>query len=447
MMSGLLIKKTGSTRRLRVFFTGWMLLSLFFISCMKNIIPPDRFTPDDRIRQSWVFPENDVFIDLPVYSHAFFETSEEGHLTGSFVVKLPGDEKFSPQARSLIQVNDLPEGIVPEITISKGRTMAVIRLGGKASAHSAKDSTRIGIVFPRACFQEEKHIPPEGLQYDGIPVYFHDVVCEWRSPKTGKVYHLVFNDEFNGKQIDSKRWTYRKDYEGPVTRTIRYNGTTVDIMVENEASVLTGGDLRLAVYKKTSEKNKIFTGGINTVRHFLPRYGYFETRVSFRDCRGFGYWPAFWIYFLRKDKNTTGTEIDVLEYLPAEKKICQTLHWYIDGKHYSRSSNFVLQAPEEYHCFGLEWTPDDLMFYVDGHMMLRLSKKDDPKYVPSAYQMVYFSMSAGTWGGNVADTSNRLPAYSRFDYCRVYQTGDEDAYYFLGDEKIRMKATERSGKF
>jgi hypothetical protein len=77
----------------------------------------------------------------------------------------------------------------------------------------------------------------------------------------------------------------------------------------------------------------------------------------------------------------------------------------------------------------------------------RLSKKDNPKYVPSAYQMVFFSMSSGTWGGNVADTSNRLPAYSRFDYCRVYQTGKEDAYYILGDEKTRVKAAERTGKF
>lgn len=88
-----------------------------------------------------------------------------------------------------------------------------------------------------------------------------------------------------------------------------------------------------------------------------------------------------------------------------------------------------------------------MSFYVDREITRQLSKKDNNKYVPSAYQMVYFSMSAGTWGGNVAQSGNSLPAYSYFDYCRVYQTDNENAYYFFGDEKKLIQAEDRKGKY
>ena len=161
------------------------------------------------------------------------------------------------------------------------------------------------------------------------------------------------------------------------------------------------------------------TGGILSLGRFMARYGYYETKASFRDCIGEGYWPAFWIHFDEADKYGKGTEIDVFEYIPKDKQIFQTLHWYkkqameeqqsevqhaaLDydksgqfKEHRSSTKYFVLdEAQSKEHTFAVEWTPEELIFYTDGKVTRRVNRKDDPKQVPSAYQMVYFSCSAG----------------------------------------------------
>lgn len=73
-------------------------------------------------------------------------------------------------------------------------------------------------------------------------------------------------------------------------------------------------------------------------------------------------------------------------------------------EHRSSTKYFVLdEAQSKEHTFAVEWTPEELIFYTDGKVTRRVNRKDDPKQVPSAYQMVYFSCSAGEWGGNVME--------------------------------------------
>jgi beta-glucanase (GH16 family) len=104
-----------------------------------------------------------------------------------------------------------------------------------------------------------------------------------------------------------------------------------------------------------------------------------------------------------------------VEYIPAEKKVYQTIHWYVNNEHHSKSHSFVID-PDVPHVVALEWTEDELIFYFDGKLTQHLKKSDNPKYVPSAFQMVYYSMSAGIWGGNMAEKGNSLPAFSHFAY-------------------------------
>ena len=61
--------------------------------------------------------------------------------------------------------------------------------------------------------------------------------------------------------------------------------------------------------------------------------------------------------------------------------------------------------------------------------------------------MIYFSCSAGTWGGNVAMEKNNLPSYVYFDYCRVYQEAGQDAYYLYDDKPQLIRAEDRYGKY
>lgn len=223
-----------------------------------------------------------------------------------------------------------------------------------------------------------------------------------------------------------------------------------EAFVETSSPGVVGGVLVLKVYKDEDYPDQVFIGGLHTHDRFMPRFGYFETRATFRDVTGFGHWPAFWVHYFYKDRYIQGTEIDIFEYIAAENRIYQTIHWHTPGEHYRSSENFVLEDLDEYHVFGLEWTPDELIFFVNGEVTKHLKKSDNERYVPNTYQMVFFSMSAGVWGGNVADPSNELPASSRFDYCRVYQRPGDYSYYYYPENgpdnnrrRVHIKAENR----
>ena len=346
---------------------------------------------------TWDHSNNDPYLDIPFNEKAFIETNIPGVIGGELLISLPSGIKFTEEIESKIQFLNLPEGLIPEVLVNSKRNVVRIAFTDTAVHHNADDLVDdfTIIIDPEGV---DNSLDSEELKKSGNRILFHNLPVMLTSPVTSREYLLVFNDEFEGTEISKERWGYRKDI-GEITRTITYDGSPVDIMVENEASVLDNGDLVLSVYKKAGISDKIFTGGILTLDSFLPRYGYFETTFCAKDCSGFGHWPAFWIHFQWQDRYTIGTEIDILEYISSQNKIYQTLHWYVNDEHFSSSENFLLDNPDEYHVFGLEWTPEELIFYVDGEITRRLLKSEESKYVPSSYQMVFYSMSAGTWGG------------------------------------------------
>jgi len=407
---------------------------IFLLGCNKN---------QESIVVSWKHPNNDFYIEFTDNDEAFIETNTEGEIGGILSVLLNSNETFINGVENKIKFQNIPKGLIPETKLNSTQNELEISFSGKAEKHGTKDSkSNISITIPAELISGRD----KPVLFTDIKILFHNVPCIWKSPETSKEYLLVFNDEFNGDKIDKKRWKYRAETK-KLTRTITYNQKKFDIVVEDDASVLEDGNLILKVYKKWKNPQSIFTGGILTLDKFMAKYGYFETLVSFENCTGFGYWPSFWVYFEGKDKNSKGTEIDILEYIPAKKTVYQTLHWYINNKLNSSSENFVLENLNEYHRFGLEWTPDELIFYVDGKVTRRMKKSENERFVPEAYQMVYLSMSAGTWGGNVADPANKIPASSKYDYCRVYQTPGQDALYKSNLGEKLIKAEDRRGKY
>ena len=289
----------------------------------------------------------------------------------------------------------------------------------------------------------------------------------WTSPVTGKTYQLIFNDEFSDDNIDTCLWTYRgRGWTNTKTRTIKYNGQDIDIIATPEAVELDNGIMKLNVFRKKNAPSEIYTGGLATIDKFRPQYGYYETRVNFSECKNaWGYWPAFWIMYTfdwedpvysEYNMQEDATEIDIFEYIPLQDKMHYTLHWWIrdtsaqpvdtKGIHERIHTQWDFPKSDEWHVAGLEWTPEELIFYWNGEVKLRRPAKEHPRHVPNAFEYVCFSMSAGTWGGNVADPANKLPARCAFDYCRVYQQPEQKAYYKMpeyGNDWVLLTARDR----
>ena len=422
------------------------------------------FSQDESQNIDWKWnysATEDGFIDLvDAKSIGFQETNTPNYYGGVLEVELPQGLSFKqndapvflfahPDDANYFQVN----------TIGK---VAVLSLKSAEMPQAPQSPIKVSLN-KKAIKGKLKGMNTEyQLTFSSV-----DVVREFKSPVTGRTYSLVFNDEFNDRTIDSTRWDLRSRRQ-PFTRRGEYKGSPYYTLCHDDWTKEQDGSLRLEVSKYPTQQNVIMTGGILSLGRFMTRYGYYETKANFKDCKGEGYWPAFWLHFDEADKYGDGCEIDIFEYIPKDQQMFHTLHWYkkdplVEKKkevqhaaksydvnkkkneHRSSTKFYTLKdAMTKDHVIALEWTPDELIFYVDGEVVRRVNKSEDPKMVPSAYQMVYFSCSGGEWGGNVM--KNNAPAYVYFDYCRCYQESTQDAVYTVQGESKKVPAADRKGK-
>ncbi|MDO4858258.1 MAG: glycoside hydrolase family 16 protein [Thermoguttaceae bacterium] len=222
-------------------------------------------------------------------------------------------------------------------------------------------------------------------------------------------YKLVWSDEFDGTQLDETKWFYR--HENQVRR---------DAINSRDGVSLDGnGHLLLTTFKRDG---KYLTGFIATRYQF--RYGYAECRVEMQKAPG--HWSAFWMMpeqmknFDEPNPGEGGVEMDIYEYLcryPDTLK--QNLHWngYQQGKHQHIGKDQRWPGlGEGFHIIGMEWTPGECVFYVDGKETWRTSGA-----VSHVNSYILLTLEVGEWGGKMAEFEDQLPDSVKFDYVRVYQ--------------------------
>jgi beta-glucanase (GH16 family) len=116
------------------------------------------------------------------------------------------------------------------------------------------------------------------------------------------------------------------------------------------------------------------------------------------------------------DEGRDGTEIDIVEIPWRDGKITMNLHWDGYGKeHKSAGTTMTLpEIKEGFHDYGLWWSKDEYIFYVDAKEVWR-SKAGGVSQVP---EYVKLTEEIGTWGGDIKTA--QLPDYFEVDYVRVY---------------------------
>lgn len=224
-------------------------------------------------------------------------------------------------------------------------------------------------------------------------------------PPAGQEWKLVWNDEFDGTQIDAKKW--EKVGDGPRhTAFWLKDNTTLDGK----------GNLVVA---STVKDGRYGCGGVRSRDRFTHAFGYYEIRCQ--APKQVGTWAAFWLYAPCVETigkgGVDGTEIDIFEAVwRNEEKISVALHW--DG--YGKEHKSWTQKPETkglregFHTFGLNWTPKEYIFYYDGKEIARTAAGGvckEPLYVKVTTEI-------GEWAGDIKKAA--LPDYFIVDYVRVY---------------------------
>ena len=260
-------------------------------------------------------------------------------------------------------------------------------------------------------------------------------------------FTLVWSDEFNGDSLDMTKW----GYEWWVTE--RKGGYWHEDMV----SVKDGNLVISAQYFDHPLENRYYdkwhnqidfkeykagwyTGLITSRDKYEQCYGYYEVRCILPAATGM--WSAFWMMnegvFNVDGFGKDGTEVDVFESFSYKDhwwgNDCVTTGIHYDGygddeKGDSIGKVFIANDPyTEYNTYGVEWSPDEYIFYLNGVETGRISTggvSQNPEYLLLSCEFagsngVQSSDRHGT--GEISKTpESNWPAEFKVDYVRCYQ--------------------------
>jgi len=188
-------------------------------------------------------------------------------------------------------------------------------------------------------------------------------------------WHLVWSDEFDGPELDSRSWTAEIGDGGPQNpgwgnaEAEYYTGRPENL------SIVKDGDLSVLRIRARVERfgGRYYTSArIKTQGKKSFQFGRVEARIKLPA--GKGLWPAFWL--LGDSISTVGWpacgEMDILEERGGnDSAVLGTIHWKgADGYHASsipgvaRLSTGVFA--DGYHLFGLAWNQEEVAWYLDG---------------------------------------------------------------------------------
>ena len=234
-------------------------------------------------------------------------------------------------------------------------------------------------------------------------------------------YTLVFEDEFEGNTLNTDIWEYRASG----SRRGGFNAES-QVRVENGNMVITGEYLEDGTYG---------AGWYAGMVKLRERYckGYFEMRCIVNA--GSGFWSAFWIqadnpYNAAVSKGGPGgCEIDIFESMSydnliGKNSVGQTVHRAgVDGVQEGFQSRMLgcfngNNIYKEYNTYGLKWTEDEYIFYINGVETVRSTFGDG---VSQVEEQVRVSLCIPT--AEKLENLDKETYHNSFviDYVKIYQ--------------------------
>ena len=201
-------------------------------------------------------------------------------------------------------------------------------------------------------------------------------------------YELAIFDDFEGDELNTDLWFIRGD--GP--RRAGFNSES-QISIEDGNLVITGEYLDA----DTGTYGEGWYAGAIALNEWYAQ-GYYEIRCKCN--KGEGFWSAFWIqaenpYEASSIGGINGAEIDIFEALNASKSTNKmrnavTSTIYCNGYDeddenldaFRIGTFYVDDIYDEYNTYGLKWTEDEYIFYINGIESARTSLGNGVSIVP-----------------------------------------------------------------
>ncbi len=236
---------------------------------------------------------------------------------------------------------------------------------------------------------------------------------------------LIWQEEFSGSAgsaIDATRWAFDTGGHGFGNQQLEYNTDRTDnVRLDGQ------GHLEIVAREESYGGNSYTSGRVKTQGKFVTRYGKIEARIKLPI--GQGLWPAFWM--LGADFPTVGWprcgEIDIMEY---RGQAPSQVHGAMHGPGYSGATPFHgsyslggATFHDGFHTFAVEWTPDRIIWLVDGNSFMSHDVGDLSSGMEWVFDHEFFILLNVAVGGTYVgdpDGSTEFPQTMVVDYVRVY---------------------------
>ncbi|MCX8093454.1 MAG: glycoside hydrolase family 16 protein [Candidatus Goldbacteria bacterium] len=241
------------------------------------------------------------------------------------------------------------------------------------------------------------------------------------TPTPTKTWVLIWQDEFNGTDINSSNWSFDIGslYGGWGNNELQYyTSRTINAYIEN-------GNLIIQALAENYNGYNYTSARIKSINKIYFKYGKIEARIKLPY--GQGIWPAFWMM------GKTGTwpacgEIDIMEMIGGgidrDNKCYGTVHWDDNG-HKQAGGSISLNWPEifanDYHVFGVEWNEEKIKWFLDGIKYYEIDIT--PPTMKELHQEFYILLNVavgGNWPG-APDMTTSFPQKMYVDWVRWYK--------------------------
>lgn len=296
-------------------------------------------------------------------------------------------------------------------------------------------------------------------QSDRSDVTFSQMYCDtniWLCKEEPWV--LIFEDDFNGDSLNSVLWNistgvvrdpyFTKQKAWHQKENIKVSDGILKIITREEPKY---GMQYVVTYDPLTYNTADFkytSGEICTKNKYL--FGKYEARVKIP--KGWGLWPAFWLYGNGQD----GNEVDIFEYwndkdllgnLLLSRRQHMTVHYDYDHDGYvEQESKYYTHenVSTDYHIYTLIYLPGYIKWLVDGHLIYEYDRYFynifPPEHVgcqlfngqiylrnplfPFPPMNVIFNTAVQYGYGNEPNGNTHLPAQMEVDWFRYYVSAD-----------------------
>ncbi len=227
-------------------------------------------------------------------------------------------------------------------------------------------------------------------------------------------------DEFNEDSLDTTKWYPNNPY---------WKGRPPAFFHKDCISV-SDGLLHVSAFNSTeSAKNKLpkdFThiSGFIVSKSFI-RFGYFEIRAKLMDSTLVS---GFWLNRHTQEESSEITIIEVPAGIDKYKDVLIPNWHYFHGPHYKGTLYNHLVDPstielpfdhvDDFHVYGMEWTPTHFRWYVDGKLVRESKNKHH-------FQPIHLNINveANDYFDAFPDDT-RLPAVYEVDWVRTWRLNE-----------------------